>query len=140
MDHPITSVIAGRYALADKLGEGGMGAVYRARDRLTGQSVAVKRLAIAAGMADTQARVEFAGTTVGDLRPLASGDRTRNARRPTESGPGPTAPPARPGPSTASAASPSPTSSASWPRCAIPTSSRCSTTASIATSRIWCSR
>jgi tetratricopeptide (TPR) repeat protein len=98
MDHPITSVIAGRYALADKLGEGGMGAVYRARDRLTGQSVAVKRLAIAAGMADTQARVEFAGTTVGDLRPLASDDRTRNARRPTESGPGPTRPAGAAGP------------------------------------------
>ncbi len=36
----------GRYALTSKLGEGAMGAVYRAVDRLTGEAVAVKRLVI----------------------------------------------------------------------------------------------
>ncbi len=37
---------AGRYALTGMLGEGGMGTVYRAVDRLTGAEVAVKRLAV----------------------------------------------------------------------------------------------
>ncbi len=40
-------IIGRRYRLIDKLGEGGMGAVYRVADRLTGQIVALKRLHIA---------------------------------------------------------------------------------------------
>ena len=40
--------IADRYIVVDKLGEGGMGVVYSARDRLTGQHVAIKRVRIAA--------------------------------------------------------------------------------------------
>jgi tetratricopeptide (TPR) repeat protein len=36
--------IANRYQLEDKLGQGGMGAVYRAVDRLTGNTVALKRV------------------------------------------------------------------------------------------------
>lgn len=38
----MTSIIDQRYMLMDKLGEGGMGVVYRALDRLTGQSIALK--------------------------------------------------------------------------------------------------
>ena len=40
-------IIGRRYRLIDKLGEDGMGAVYRVADRLTGQIVALKRLHIA---------------------------------------------------------------------------------------------
>jgi eukaryotic-like serine/threonine-protein kinase len=38
--------IGNRYIIMDKLGEGGMGAVYRAVDGLTGQTIALKRVAI----------------------------------------------------------------------------------------------
>lgn len=43
-------VIAGHYVLGDELGAGGMGAVYRATDRLTGQRVALKRVRVAPGL------------------------------------------------------------------------------------------
>ncbi len=36
--------IGKRYFLHDKLGAGGMGAVYQATDRLTGQTLALKRV------------------------------------------------------------------------------------------------
>jgi hypothetical protein len=36
--------IGRRYVLKEQLGAGGMGAVYRATDRLTGESVALKRV------------------------------------------------------------------------------------------------
>ncbi len=36
--------MGGRYRLLDQLGKGGMGSVYRAFDRLTGQEIALKRI------------------------------------------------------------------------------------------------
>jgi tetratricopeptide (TPR) repeat protein/tRNA A-37 threonylcarbamoyl transferase component Bud32 len=42
------AVFEKRYSLHDLIGEGGMGAVYRATDRLTGERVAVKRVAVSA--------------------------------------------------------------------------------------------
>jgi len=36
--------INSRYRLLDLLGEGGMGAVYRATDRLTGETIALKHV------------------------------------------------------------------------------------------------
>jgi tetratricopeptide (TPR) repeat protein len=44
---PLT--LGNRYRLLDRLGEGGMGAVYRALDRLTGETVALKHVTLAPG-------------------------------------------------------------------------------------------
>ncbi len=38
------SLILGRYELGPPIGEGGMGEVFRGRDRQTGETVAIKRL------------------------------------------------------------------------------------------------
>lgn len=42
----MSTIIANRYKLLDKVGEGGMGAVYRATDRLTRQIIALKRVTV----------------------------------------------------------------------------------------------
>lgn len=44
MDHEAGAVLQDRYEIEAAIGQGGMGAVYRARDRQTGQIVAVKQL------------------------------------------------------------------------------------------------
>ncbi|MBK8032057.1 MAG: hypothetical protein IPK17_21790 [Chloroflexi bacterium] len=43
---PETTVIGNRYRLHERLGAGGMGAVFRAEDRLTGQMLALKRVSL----------------------------------------------------------------------------------------------
>jgi tetratricopeptide (TPR) repeat protein len=43
----VQTLLGGRYALEERLGAGGMGIVYRAADRLTGQRIALKRLLLA---------------------------------------------------------------------------------------------
>ncbi len=48
------TLLGNRYQLHEKLGEGGMGAVYRATDRLTGQAVALKRVLIPTGGASPE--------------------------------------------------------------------------------------
>ena len=39
-----TRILAGRYELIEKIGEGGMAVVFRARDRLLSRNVAIKIL------------------------------------------------------------------------------------------------
>jgi tRNA A-37 threonylcarbamoyl transferase component Bud32 len=55
MLHEPGAVLNGRYEIEASIGQGGMGAVYRAHDRVTGQKVAVKHLRTDAGAGfDTQ--------------------------------------------------------------------------------------
>ncbi len=42
------TILPTRYRLQDKLGEGGMGIVYRATDRLTGSTIALKQVQVPA--------------------------------------------------------------------------------------------
>ncbi|TDC75056.1 serine/threonine-protein kinase, partial [Actinomadura sp. 7K507] len=58
----MVQVIAGRYELVEVLGRGGMGAVWRARDRTLGREVAVKEVSLPQGLDDAQVERMYART------------------------------------------------------------------------------
>ncbi|MFG2085361.1 MULTISPECIES: protein kinase [unclassified Spirillospora] len=58
----MVQLIAGRYELIEVLGRGGMGAVWRARDRTLGREVAVKEVSLPQGLDDAQVERTYART------------------------------------------------------------------------------
>src|SRR4051812_13004691 len=54
---PSERVLAGRYALTDVLGRGGMGVVWRATDQVLHREVAIKELTFSFGLTDDERRV-----------------------------------------------------------------------------------
>jgi eukaryotic-like serine/threonine-protein kinase len=68
-------IIGNRYKLLDKVGEGGMGVIYHALDRLTGKPVALKRLTVSPGQlqfASLSNTKEFRLALAQEFRILAS--------------------------------------------------------------------
>src|SRR5215475_2335464 len=71
----MTTIIDRRYDLQEKLGEGGMGEVYRAKDRLTNQTVALKRVTVDGEQlqfASRPASADFRLALAQEFRTLAS--------------------------------------------------------------------
>lgn len=62
------TIINNRYALSSLLGSGGMGAVYQAHDRLTGDIVALKQLHVSYDLTDDRSRLALAN----EFRTLSS--------------------------------------------------------------------
>lgn len=61
----------GRYIIQEKLGAGGMGAVYKAKDRLTGEMVALKRVQIAPEKSVDDSDMNFLTALALEFRTLA---------------------------------------------------------------------
>src|SRR4051794_41586261 len=53
---PAERILAGRYALTDVLGRGGMGVVWRATDQVLHRDVRIKELTFAVGLTDDERR------------------------------------------------------------------------------------
>ncbi len=70
MTLPSETLLPTRYRLHDKLGEGGMGVVYRVTDRLTGETIALKQVQVPAEMLVFMSRPS---TTVSQNMQLALG-------------------------------------------------------------------
>src|SRR5579885_3307960 len=66
-DPDFTGTRVGNYALAEKVGEGGMGVVYRATQAGSDQTVAVKLIRPGLAVADVRARFDAERKTMGRL-------------------------------------------------------------------------
>jgi hypothetical protein len=73
MPDMIDGVVAARYRLISRIGEGAMGRVWMARDELLGRDVAVKELAPPAGLAEA-GRAERRARVIREARAIASLD------------------------------------------------------------------